>query len=1169
MKKTINPSKLLPAAKSTAIARIAKPKSTNILAKTSPLYRGSLVTRQSGSLVTRQSKDSKDILDANNKLIKIDKFLKSDLIVSQKKAEVKRKSKEKQDFDEAEKKLETPKFKGIKLPTISAPSLGFFDRVKRFLFFTALGWALPKILEFLPKLEGFVKIIGNVYQFAEGLFGKLFDGFMSLVKFGGDLKDKTIGFIASAKAGIGGNYQKEFDKLEKIFNTFVNASIIAGLVGLDMGLAGLDEFKKQRKRQKPAVKPLKPGQSSKPPRGKVPVTTGTGGQKPTGKAPVTTGRGGKVPSWWNRIFKGPFAKLKGPLSRFAGAAVPGLGAVVGAADAAARFKAGDKIGGTLASISATLDTLTAGSAILAMTGFGAVVPAAFGLVSMGIDVVLLVRDIIKAFFPFIPMFSGGGRIVRKYQGGGTATRGGKPVGAPRRRVITPTRKKPIKVQPPKSQPGKDVGGEKKIKEFYSKKIGPDDPDYYRARPLSEIFSSSWGPTENWKLNEKPYKALTTTAKILKDLPFGLGHLMGGAVDLALGQSLDIKKAVGQFSSGISYLVEGLVNQRTNQSITSLMKDISTFAVGGNVPPSREIKGTYSSMSSGDLIAKVLEPTMQQKVNEVIQSIEKQLQIQTGGAGERTPTDQQQSPFSDDVPGARLRDGSNSQIEADLLEYFTAVYGKNAAIGIVANLRRESGYRTSTPDNSSFEGMAQWDRTHRWPAFVRWAESKGLDPYSRNAQAQYITVELKQLGSDARLKEAKTPEEAASIFYNEFERAAYSRPVVGSRNYDPNNPHERKNKAFVQDISRSNPDIGKRTNEVLIPTTTSPVSGVPQGQSKVSQDIAEFRRFRTQFGASSNRNPTYDPNYYQIREMGTYGSGNYQISPLADDTNYEINVHRGAEHWENRAFDIPVPDRSRQGDAVANYWRSKGYTVIWKDGGSHDNHVHVEVPKDKASEWFKINRTATVQPPTQQRPGQQPSGRLTLEQARELEVRASNLKPGDKPIVVTGIGSIQMGKDLLGRPKKKYFNKDGREISQQEFNDLMVKYKLPPGSSAGPRSATRIEPEKTGVISYNGQTYFKKGSKYYEELPGRGVFEIPKQIYDLVPRRQGGGVIPSKPNRPIPNSFAPYETYGRGMMVAIQPMIIEKPVPVSGGNKMIAFPIPVSVNSNIDNAFIGG
>ena len=176
MAKTINPAKLLPSAKSTAIVRVGKP---NIIAKTSPLSKGLLAKRE-----------NVDATDANNKLVKVDKFLKSDLLVSKKKAEVTRKDKEKEDFAEAEKKLELPKFKGIKLPGISLPSLGFMDRVKRFIFFTALGWALPKILEFLPKLEGFANIIGGVYNFAEGLFGKLFNGFMSLVKFGGDLKDK-------------------------------------------------------------------------------------------------------------------------------------------------------------------------------------------------------------------------------------------------------------------------------------------------------------------------------------------------------------------------------------------------------------------------------------------------------------------------------------------------------------------------------------------------------------------------------------------------------------------------------------------------------------------------------------------------------------------------------------------------------------------------------------------------------------------------------------------------------------------------------------------------------------------------------------------------------------------------------------------------------------------
>ena len=1064
MSKILNPSKLLPSSKSSIIksSTIAKIRKPNILAKTSSLSKGLLATRQ-----------SKDVSDVNNKLVKIDKFLKSDLIISQKKAEVKRKGKEKQDFDEAEKKLETPKLKGFKIPSLGLPSLGFFDRVKRFLFFTALGWLLPKIIEFLPKLEGFVKIVGGIYNFAEGLFGNLFNGFMSLVKFGGDLKNKTLGFIASAKAGVGGNYQKEFEKLEKQFNTFANVSIIAGLVGLDMGLAGLDEFNKQKKKgQKPVAGKPKPG-------GKPKVTTGKGGEKPSGKPKVTTGKGGKSSSWMDKILKGPFAKLKGPLSRFAGAAVPGLGAVVGAADAKARFAVGDKIGGALASVSAALDAATVASAL---TGVGIPVAGILGSISIGIDVILLIRDILS-LIPFIPKnllgFSRGGKVVKRYQGGGT-TRGGRPVGGPRRRAITPTRKKPPRVTIPKTQPGKDVGGEKKVKEFYAK---PEDPNKRYTRPAGGWLSNLGKERQDLSAFDT-LKKMSGTLKSDETLAKGILGVMSSGIDMALGQKPD-KKVFKSFFDSIGYIADTLASQRASKSMSSLRSQIGAFAEGGTIP-SRGLRGTYIDANTGDMLAKLIGPTIDQRVNEAIQSIEKQLQMKgAGGAGAKPDA----KPGADgDAPGARLRDGSNAQIEADLLEYFTAIYGKNAAIGIVANIRRESGYRTATPDNPRFEGMVQWSRNDRWPKFVKWAESKGLDPYNRNAQAQYIVIELKQLGTDKRLKNAKTSEEAASLFYNEFERAAYSKPVVGARNYDSNNPHERKNKEFIQDISGRNPDIGKRADQVLIAPTTS-ASGVPQGQSKVSQDIADFRKFRTQFGGQINRNPTYDPNYYQIREMGVYGSGNYQISPLADDTNYEINVHKGAGHWENRAFDIPVPSNSKEGDAVAQYWRSKGYTVLWRVSGHYD-HVHVEAPKDKASEWFKINKNA---------------GTLAMKDGKEGIMENRVWKP----------------KTWTAEEKERY----------QKTKQVKTPTTTP---------TTPTKPQVAG-----GGMGGKRGS-------------------GTTPQMQGGGLIgPSKPNRSIPNSFAPYETPGGGMMIAIQPMIIERQVPVSGGRgKMIAFPVLVAgVNNN--------
>lgn len=129
--------------------------------------------------------------------------------------------------------------------------------------------------------------------------------------------------------------------------------------------------------------------------------------------------------------------------------------------------------------------------------------------------------------------------------------------------------------------------------------------------------------------------------------------------------------------------------------------------------------------------------------------------------------------------------------------------------------------------------------------------------------------------------------------------------------------------------------------------------IPIGESKVSADIKAFRQFRTQLGAPASRFASFNSQNFQIREMGVYGSGNYNINPLADDIRYEVGVHKGAGHWENRAFDIPVPNLAA-GDKVAKFWRDRGYKVLWRTEG-HYNHVHVEVPKSRAAEFFRIVR----------------------------------------------------------------------------------------------------------------------------------------------------------------------------------------------------------------------
>lgn len=684
MAKITDPSKLLPSAKTTAITKIGKANFT------SPLKIAKKSTSITKGLLGESNQ--KDAVDVNNKLVKVEKFFQSDLLVSKKKAETKRKEKEKEDFKKEEEKLEAPKeAKKFNFPSLSLPGMSFLDRIKRFLFFTALGWIFTRFQDQLPKLLGVVKLIGGVYGVAEDLFGKMFNGFMSLVKFGGDLKKQTLGFIASARAGVGGNYQKEFDKLEKQFNTFVNASIIAGVLAADIGFAAADEYKKWKgKEGQPGGRGYTAGYAAgfaaglasrgKGPRYRAPGEAAAGRTlaenvarqkltkermlKPEGpKGPLDRVRRGfrgaaaqletgtlfkrgagvqkaiyqapgkiknlpkKIPAFWNKLFKGPFAKLKGPLSKFAGAAVPGLGAAIGAADAKARFKAGDKVGGTLASVSAALDVATAASAL---TGIGLPVAGILGTISIGIDVLLLIRDIVKAFFPFIPMFSRGGRVVGRYQGGGSVTRGGKPQGRGPSRTLKITKRRPPKIKPKQSQPGKDVGGKKKIRELYPDPSVRTDIEgeqkgawWNLLPPLSADATAEQKAQREAKIKAlpNPYKALTNTAKVLKDIPFGIGALMGGAVDIALGQKLP-KDAIKGLSGGISYLITSIANRQISSSVSNIEKEVSKMQAGGVVRARDFTKG--SEVGPGEGITKALDNLIYQKVDEAIREVQKQL-----------------------------------------------------------------------------------------------------------------------------------------------------------------------------------------------------------------------------------------------------------------------------------------------------------------------------------------------------------------------------------------------------------------------------------------------------------------------------------------------------------------------------------------------------------------
>lgn len=348
--------------------------------------------------------------------------------------------------------------------------------------------------------------------------------------------------------------------------------------------------------------------------------------------------------------------------------------------------------------------------------------------------------------------------------GGQVTRGGKKVGGAVKRTIKKVKSKPTKITPQKSIPGRDIGGKKQIEKLF--------------------------PTSSDPRKKNPLGVLENTSRDLKRIPL-LGGLMGASIDLVMGQRPD-ENAFKKIGTGFGYLIQSAIDAETTASISNIQRQIVGLAGGGMIPRTLSTNESVG-MKIGERIAKTLQTMVNSKVTNTLQAIRQQLNMQDiyGGAG--TPD----GAPPGEVPPAEISEDQR-KASGDLIKYFEKLYGKNAAIGIVANLLRESGLRTKTPDNTRFEGMAQWSRNDRWPKFVSWAQSKGKDPYSRSAQAEWIAIELKQSGTDARLKKAESADAAASIFYNEFERAAYSKPILGNR-YNPDNPHERKNRAFVSSL----------------------------------------------------------------------------------------------------------------------------------------------------------------------------------------------------------------------------------------------------------------------------------------------------------------------------------------------------------------------------------
>lgn len=655
---------------------------------------------------------------------------------------------------------------------------------------------------------------------------------------------------------------------------------------------------------------------------------------------------------------------------------------------------------------------------------------------------------------------------------------------------------PRKQTIPETKIGKDVGGEGKVREFYgSPKVG--------FGGILGIFKPKNAP-----LTKTPVDSISNISKTLRRRNLLFGDISSVGSDIALGQKPN-KNVYRNTAKDVIELAQMISEKQQNSAIA--------MATGGSVP-SRSL--TLASRGNVvDAVATVIQKSVDDRVNRAMadfrrpvgkeEMIEENQKKGSGGGGGY------ESGVAGGIYGGYQPRG---EMEKKIYDYLTKEKKLNdiQALGLMANIERESGFRPGIKEKGGTgHGLFQWSHGRIDP-FIR-----AVPDWQTNwkAQIDYALSEPKTLSGvspgEYASKTFASAQEAADWWMRKWERPRDM--ISGSR----------KHSGYLKGVPKG--PTGSAMFRAPEMEKSDFTNEIETGESRVSSDIKNFRSFREKFGGSKNRRPTFNPDYYQIREMGIYGSGNYQVNPLADDTNYEITAHKGSGHWENRAFDIPVPNSSSEGDAIAEYWRSKGYTVIWRSHGHYD-HVHVEVPKEKAPEWFKIVKNA---------------GSLSL-------------KDGEEGIVENGVW----------RPKK--WSKEEKD-RYKKVSEITKKNTKPTPETIVDKKQNKLSDSNSGPTEKNKKNVRYSKQSSVTEKPGRtkkSNTRKPKQsktpqqnmwqkfrsnIKKITGFKKGGAVGNI-------SNYASYENSGGSVVIAIQPMIIQKETLVD--HKIpVSFPVPSGVNNN--------
>ena len=692
----------------------------------SSTVRGSLVkTPKNFSVVTLSEKSIDDIKVIRTKVIEVEKIFKGTLAGEKKELDRKKKEENREGREREERRLETPKSssKSIKDKMPKALGMGIFGWIKNFIGNILLGYFATRLIDHLPKLMPMINIMGKAADFLIDFGGKFLDGFVTFI----DVAYKAYDWTRGALKKIGGDgLVQNFDRFIKAVDVVITMLTVAALskgLGLDKG------FGRKGKGRRGGSRPRTGGR----PR----VTQGRGGtpRRGPGGRPRVTGapRGGFKP------------KFRGPRG------IPILGTIFSIFDFAERKSAGQTNvqagvgvgGGILGSIA---------GAALAATLFPEPASTAAGLLTLGI----------LGTLGYNLGGAGADKITgAKYSGGGR-------VGVPKRalsRAKTKKQKSRIVRRPTQFQiiPGSDVGGEENLEKNYnplSRLFEEDGPAKFLLDGVKKVpVIGGFVNTVLDKLN--PSEMIKSAGEKLFGIDF-FGPILGIATQILLGQKprdTDFKN-VGY---GINMLIqEGIVKKKLLGGVAS------AYAEGGLVD-SKTLEAISSGGDISDWVAKTFKSSVNQESGKIISDIQSNISVATQSlyGGETGGVTGSSGFFG--APGGMAGQFSPTGIQGDIYKYLLSKgLNDNLALGIMANIHRESGFKPGISEYGGGPGVGlfQYSSGGRKSAFL-----KAVPDYATNWKGQIDFALKDDVGPQYTKMKFDSPQAAADWWMKYWERPA--------------------------------------------------------------------------------------------------------------------------------------------------------------------------------------------------------------------------------------------------------------------------------------------------------------------------------------------------------------------------------------------------------------